>query len=161
MKIRQLVDRYMFKIWKKVKSTQEIGVYILWIFCILSLVLKGVVVCFRPGGELNVGEEPVAGLKRLLTEVWQCPWTVGCYSFISGMWLSSQLANFSQFLSKFCHLGDQCKSSEKMFPFMGVRVFTALGQPFKCYDYKSFLRIIANFVSGQSRLCTCALFSPI
>ena len=36
-----------------------------------------------------------------------------------GMWLRSQLANFSQFWSNFCHLWDQCKSSEKMFPSMG------------------------------------------
>jgi hypothetical protein len=25
--------------------------------------------CFRPGGELNAGEDEVEGLKRLLTEV--------------------------------------------------------------------------------------------
>ena len=37
------------------------------------------------------------------------------------MWLRSQLANFSQFWFKFCHLWDQCKSSEKMLPCMGGR----------------------------------------
>ena len=37
----------------------------------------------------------------------------------TGMWLRSQLANFSQFWSKFCHLWDQCKSSEKPFPWLG------------------------------------------
>ncbi len=38
-----------------------------------------------------------------------------------GMWLRSQLANFSHFWSKFCHLWNQCKSSEKMLPCMGGR----------------------------------------
>ncbi len=37
-----------------------------------------------------------------------------------------------------------------MFQRMGMEVFTALEQSYKCYDSKSFLRILANFASGQS-----------
>ncbi len=65
----------------------------------------------------------------------------------SGMWLDSQLANFSQFWSRFCQLWDQCKSSEKMFPCMVMEVIAAQEQCFNCYNSKTFLPILANFAS--------------
>ncbi len=58
-----------------------------------------------------------------------------------------------EFWSQFCHIWDQCKSSEKMFPCMRMWVFVTQEQPFKCYDYKMFRPILANFVSGQSHPC--------
>ncbi len=50
---------------------------------------------------------------------------------IAGMWLRSQLANFSQFWSKFCHLWDQCKSSEKGFPCIGDEGLCCFGIVFQ------------------------------
>ncbi len=58
-----------------------------------------------------------------------------------GMLIRSQLANFSQFWSKFCHLWlwDQCKSSEKRFPCMGGWGLCCSGTVFQIHIY--FLRI--------------------
>ena len=72
------------------------------------------------------------------------------WAHLSGLWLCSQLANFSQLWSKICHLWDQCKSSEKMLPCKGVGVFTIQEQLCKCHNCRRFLRILANFASGQS-----------
>ena len=71
---------------------------------------------------------------------------------VTGMWLCSQLANFSQFWSKSCHIWDQCKSSEKMLPCMRLGVFTIQELPCKCHNCRRFLRVLANFASGQSHL---------
>ncbi len=76
--------------------------------------------------------------------------------YSAGMWLCSQLANFSQFWYKFCHLWDQCKSSEKMIPCMGlwgIGVFAIQEQLHKCYSCRRFLHILTNFMSCQSHPC--------
>ncbi len=63
-------------------------------------------------------------LTHLLILIVHCQYSYHPFSQLykghTGMWLRSQLAKFSQFWSKFCHLWDQCKSSEKMLPCMGV-----------------------------------------
>ncbi len=42
-----------------------------------------------------------------------------------------------------------CKLSEKMFPCMGIVVFTIQEQSYICYNCRRFLCILANLASGQ------------
>ncbi len=89
-------------------------------------------------------------VEMKLTRVTNKSWYI-----CTGMWLRTQLANFSQFRSNFCHL---CRLwdlfiSSKNVSLHGVGVFAIWEQPSKCYDCQKFLRILANFASGQSHPC--------